>query len=68
MSTKADAIAKIALDIEWELPDTALTTRNVLRALHQAYEAGERSGFDRGFTAATRNRSQMDELIGSLLP
>jgi hypothetical protein len=47
---RGSAIARIAL----EIPDKP-TSGDLLRALHQAYEAGERKGFGDGFTAGQRS-------------
>lgn len=61
--SQPDTIARIALSI----PEQT-TSADILRALNQAYQAGERAGFDRGFTSSTQARRVLDEAIAELLP
>lgn len=63
METKEQTIARIALGIEFDLPDTKKTTRNILNAIHQAYSAG----FEAGFAASEKAHSlAMEALEGAL--
>jgi hypothetical protein len=39
----------------------------MIRALNEAFAAGEREGFQRGFTTAQTHRSQIDEVVHGLL-
>jgi hypothetical protein len=59
MTTQADAIAKIALSVEWDLTDPAVTTKRFLKALNQAYIAG----FEAGSAAANQNHLRMQDLL-----
>ncbi len=59
MTTQADAIAKIALSVEWDFADSAITTKSFLRALNQAFVAG----YEAGAEAANQNHLRMQEVI-----
>ena len=63
LKSKADAVAKIALDIDFNLQDSAATTKSLLLALNRAYEAG----VEEGVNLAGRHHAQVMEVISKVL-
>jgi hypothetical protein len=63
MSAQSDAIARIALAIEFDLSDTRKTTRSILLALNKAYDAG----FAHGVEVSAKHQSQVLDLVCNII-